>query len=427
MFHGHLLFAYKDYTIHRNNLSRDISLEAIYYDLMPRLKLTQPPSDYIFYQNGLELPISSIPLYKLPLNQNDPILLVEKDKYNVFKDSQTSYFPSLVVQTRSLSYNAKDLIIKIEKIHQSLIEASNKLTKNDFNHLNLSVDEHLNEYEKAKQIFDCFISYFCKINKISIDEKNDEDEKCTYLNENNLYCDECGEKMFFNRNDYSLITKEQYENGVRNTSVYSCGICGKQLIVPHYYCNIQKILEEKTSKSDNIGIGRGSLPLDPYEKVLLLWRLLTLHDLSVRVVLKYPSFFWLECWIESEKRYIHIDPTSRIFDYPLYYEHNKEKMNSSPIGVVVAIGLKECQNVSNKYISTSSILKHRQKLLNIDDIWIYNFALFKTKMWQEKFHSSPKETQIISERLQNDKALSSTLIDLRDTDDTDVTENEHSI
>ena len=168
----------------------------------------------------------------------------------------------------------------------------------------------------------------------------------------------------------SKPTPQEMIGDPSRTEQWLCSSCNAITRFPRYN-NVIKLLETRFGRC-----GEWANTFHAILKVL---------GYDVRYIRDWTDHVWVEVWIESEKRYIHIDPCENIIDAPLTYEKGWGKK----LTWIVAFNDHECVDVTKRYTEKKEEVLQRRGS-KIPEKWFEELINLKNLTWRENA-DDPKE------------------------------------
>lgn len=324
------------------NVGEDTSLVTIFEKLKENLGYEGPPSDYIFYLKNEIVEIGHQPIKALPLRQGmNPIVILKKTDLAVINNYLTNYFPSLFYESLHAPKGKVDMLAQIMTINALFKEISNPSFKSQVlaivpKSISDKLDPLVRLTRLAQWFHDNFYTHY-------------ETPKCKYCHTITKFIG-AGNPCVSERPGDPLIAE-----------IYCCPRCDAHTRLPRNR-NPLFILKNPTGRIT--------------EACVCFGLILTQLGYSIRFVDNHTNSLCIEAWIETENRFVHVDPSEGVTDCPLLYEAGW----GSEITAVTAISDKECVDVTLRYVSNHEELIARREAIGGYD-WLGKMISYWNKMW----------------------------------------------
>lgn len=157
-------------------------------------------------------------------------------------------------------------------------------------------------------------------------------------------------------------TPYEMEGLCNNTEVHQCNSCGNRMRFPRYDC-VNRLIQTRC--------GRCAEFANTFTGILIAL------DFDARIVLDLTDHLWTEVWLESKKRYVHVDPCENIIDAPYVYETGWGKK----LNWIFSFGKHDIMDVTKKY--TKNYAEVVERRLEVSEEWLEKFILSRREMYRK--------------------------------------------
>ena len=348
----HIRFFFRD---HSETLILDANetIESAIAQLIPIFHLDLPLDSY-FLQIPEKIEINKETIGSI-FKQSDDLIdvhLTLKEDYFFIQNFCNTVFPSLKYEALMMSGELIEILPVLHEMHKKIQVIYN--CSYDFQSLiPHSVSDGKSEVVLIKSLLAWFTS-------------ND----IVKWNGDLLHCENCHMEMFFLKR--ALPTVTQKKRGADQCFLYNCPICQQKYRYPNYN-SVETLLEEKRGTSGGICLVFGAI--------------LRSFGFDLRIVTAVQSEFynyWLEVYIDSMKKFIHVDPTTGQMLTPLQYE----KGGRINLKYVIAVGLYDCTDVTPKYTTDiERVLASRER----EEEYFQQMIQMRSLMWSYGLEDDVKQ------------------------------------
>ena len=157
-------------------------------------------------------------------------------------------------------------------------------------------------------------------------------------------------------------TPYEMEGLCSNTEIHRCNSCGNQMRFPRYNC-VNRLIQTRC--------GRCAEFANTFTGILLAL------DFDARIVLDQTDHLWTEVWLESKKRYVHVDPCENIIDAPYVYETGWGKK----LNWIFSFGKHDMLDVTKKY--TKNYAEVPKRRTSVSEEWLEKFVLTRRELYRK--------------------------------------------
>ena len=383
MFHIRFFFRDQSETL---ILDQNETISTAVTKLIPIFKLNLPLSSYLL-QIPQKIEITEETIGSLFQTTDDliDVHLTLKEDYDFIENFCNNVFPSLKYEALMMSPLLTIMLPNIHEMHKKIQIIYN--CSYDFNSL---IPPKIYEGKSELELIRSLLSWF-----------NRNEIMKWYLD--SLYCNDCHSLMVFVNRCPPTVSQKQ--KGADQCFLYQCKECERKKRFPNYN-SVETLLEEKEGTSGGFCLVFGAI--------------LRYFGFDLRIVTilnSYINNYWLEVYIESLKKYVHVDPTLGDIDAPLHYEialkpfihtsvysellkpgifNSIQNLNSNYPRYdltrlyVVAVGLYDCMDVTPKYTQNiERIIWERSK--EIPEEYFQQMIQMRHLMWSYGLEGDMKE------------------------------------
>ncbi|EAY15918.1 hypothetical protein TVAG_165460 [Trichomonas vaginalis G3] len=353
-------------------LNLNVPIIAIFEELKGKLDMQGKADDYILW-HGKTHPIVPVPIGSIGINREKPIVVfILKKDFKTIDSYLNNYFPNLVAEALQAPKDGLYILSELSRYYNIISFLNDPELKNAVDKVYpRSLFEHLEPYEKLKQITNWFCTQFFQ--KYGIPP-----------------CHVCGQPTIYA--GPAPVIPDELGGHPLSAEIFKCPICGAATRYTKF-TNPIVILMNHTGRE--------------LEHCLGLASILKYTGFQFRFVLIDLKFHILEVYIPSMKRYVSVDPYVNRIDCPLLYECGCNQ----DVTWAIAYSEKECIDVSTRYVYNRNEFNARRYKLDYAD-WLTKALSFKHQVLIQGASDSFKQT------IRNDKE---TLLDEKKPTDNELT------
>ena len=195
------------------------------------------------------------------------------------------------------------------------------------------------------------------------------EEFFTFVPFKDTTCPICGNKT--NPIGMGPPTRYESEGGARVVELSRCTVCDAVSRFPRYE-SAPRLLETRKGRC--------------MEFVIVFAGMLMSFGFDVRSVVDTTDHVWVEVWLDSKQRYVHVDPCENIIDAPYTYEEGWGKK----LEWVIAFGANEVYDVTPRYTKNLNACIERRSA-KVPEEFYHKIIDFRNQQYQSHLSEEEKE------------------------------------